>query len=64
MDSFGFDTSIGGVVVDTQSLLATGGWQEWITQSAEIELTAGDQLMRLDFLGGELNINWIRLTRK
>ena len=64
MDSFGFDTTIGGVVVDTQTLLATGGWQEWITQSAEIELTAGDQLMRLDFLGGELNINWIRLTRK
>lgn len=64
MDSFGFDTTIGGVVVDTQTLLATGGWQEWITQSAEIELTAGDKLMRLDFLGGELNINWIRLTRK
>lgn len=63
-DSFGFDTIIGGVVVDTQTLLATGGWQEWITQSAEVELVAGDQVMRLDFLGGELNINWIRLTRK
>ncbi len=63
-DSFGFDTTIGGVVVDTQSLLATGGWQEWITQSAEVDLLAGDQLMRLDFIGGELNLNWIRLTRK
>ena len=63
-DSFGFDTKIGGVVVDTQTLLATGGWQEWITQSAEVDLVAGDQVMRLDFLGGELNLNWIRLTRK
>ncbi len=63
-DSFGFDTKIGGVVVDTQTLLATGGWQEWITQSTEVDLLAGDQVMRLDFLGGELNLNWIRLTRK
>ncbi len=64
MDSMGFDTTIGGVVVDTQTLLRTGGWQEWITQSAEVELVAGDQIMRLDFLGGPVNINWIRLTRK
>jgi len=64
MDSMGFDNRIGGVVVDTQTLLATGGWQEWITQSAEVELVAGDQIMRFDFLGGPININWIRLTRK
>lgn len=63
MDSLGFDNTIGGVVVDTQTLLRTGGWQEWITQSAEIELVAGDQIMRFDFLGGPININWIRLTR-
>mgnify|MGYP001595845832 CR=1 FL=1 len=64
MDSLGFDNTIGGVVVDTQTLLRTGGWQEWITQSAEVELVAGEQIMRFDFLGGPVNINWIRLTRK
>ena len=64
MDSLGFDNTIGGVVVDTQTLLRTGGWQEWITQSAEVELVAGEQIMRFDFLGGPININWIRLTRK
>ena len=63
VDSFGFDTSIGGIVVDTQELLATGDWQNWITQSAEVELVAGEQTMRLDFLGGAINVNWIRLTR-
>jgi hypothetical protein len=25
---------------------------------------AGEQTMRLDFLGGAINVNWIRLTRK
>jgi hypothetical protein len=64
MDSLGFDNTIGGVVLDTQTLLRTGGWQEWITQSAEVELVAGEQIMRFDFLGGPVNINWIRLTRK
>lgn len=64
VDSFGFETSIGGVVLDTQSLLATGDWQNWITQSAEVDLVAGEQTMRLDFLGGAINVNWIRLTRK
>tara|TARA_B110000971_G_scaffold30047_2_gene27106 strand:- start:2252 stop:4714 length:2463 start_codon:yes stop_codon:yes gene_type:complete len=64
VDSFGFETSIGGVVVDTQQLLATGDWQNWITQSAEVELIAGEQTLRLDFLGGAINVNWIRLTRK
>ena len=64
VDSFGFETSIGGVVVDTQTLLSTGDWQNWITQSAEVDLVAGEQVMRLDFLGGAINVNWIRLTRK
>tara|TARA_X000000368_G_scaffold241863_2_gene191077 strand:- start:2170 stop:4632 length:2463 start_codon:yes stop_codon:yes gene_type:complete len=64
VDSFGFTNTIGGVVVDTQTLLSTGDWQSWITQSAEVDLLAGEQLMRLDFLGGAININWIKLTRR
>ena len=31
--SDGFETLVGGVLVDTQTLADTGGWQEWVTQS-------------------------------
>ena len=63
-----FELSIGGVMLDARAFEGTGGWQEWTTRSAIIPLTAGEQIMRLDFLGGSIsgaiNINWIRLTRK
>jgi glucan 1,3-beta-glucosidase len=64
VDSDGFTTSVGGVVVDSQTLLSTGDWQNWITQSSEVPLVAGEQTLRLDFLGGAINVNWIRLTRR
>ncbi|WP_170940516.1 carbohydrate-binding protein [Pseudoalteromonas sp. NBT06-2] len=60
--SNGFETSIGGVVVDTQTIADTGGWQEWTSQTASIDLIAGEQTLRLDFLGGAININWIKIT--
>jgi len=60
--SDGFETSIGGVVVDTQTIADTGGWQEWDSQTATIDLIAGEQTLRLDFLGGAININWIKIT--
>ena len=63
-----FELSIGGVILDARAFEGTGGWQEWTTRSAVIPLTAGEQIMRLDFLGGSIsgaiNINWIRLTRQ
>ena len=63
-----FELSIGGVMLDARAFEGTGGWQEWTTRSAIIPLTAGEQIMRLDFLGGSIsgaiNINWIRLTRQ
>jgi len=63
-----FELSIGGVMLDARAFEGTGGWQEWTTRSAVIPLTAGEQIMRLDFLGGSIsgaiNINWIRLTRQ
>jgi hypothetical protein len=60
-DSDGFEVSFGGVVVDTQLMPSTGGWQTWVTQTGEITLVAGEQTMRLDFIGGQVNINWIEL---
>ncbi|MCJ8321186.1 MAG: carbohydrate-binding protein [Colwellia sp.] len=60
--SDGFETSVGGVVVDSQVVADTGGWQEWTSQTAMIDLVAGEQTLRLDFLGGAININWIKIT--
>ena len=62
-DSDGFETSIGGVLVDTQLMPPTGGWQTWVTQTGEVTLVAGEQTMRLDFIGGQVNINWIKLIK-
>lgn len=62
-DSDGFETSFGGVVLDTQLMPSTGGWQTWVTQTGEVTLTAGEQTMRLDFVGGQVNINWIKLIK-
>lgn len=60
--SDGFETSVGGVVVDTQEVTDTGGWQEWVSQTATVDLVAGEQTLRLDFVGGAININWIKIT--
>ena len=42
----------------------TGGWQDWVTITAEAELPAGEQTIRLTFSnpsasGSLLNVNWI-----
>ena len=63
-DTLGLENTIGGVLVDTQAMDSTGDWQNWVTQSSVVELTAGEQTMRLDFIDGPININWIRLTRQ
>ena len=60
-DSDGFEVSFGGVLVDTQPMPATGGWQEWVTQTGEVTLVAGEQTMRLDFIGGQVNLNWFKI---
>ena len=67
-----FRTLIGGIdvsyqdmeEVDFQEFEATGGWQEWTTQSSVVALDAGEQKLRLDFLDNEINVNWIKLTRQ
>ena len=61
--SDGFIVSFDGVVVDSQSVEPTGGWQTYVTQTANIDLVQGEQTMRLDFVEGSVNINWIRITK-
>lgn len=61
--SDGFELSFDGNVVDTVSFEATGGWQEWVSQTSTIELVQGEQTMRVDFIGKEININWFKITK-
>ncbi|WP_235425596.1 cellulase family glycosylhydrolase [Cellvibrio mixtus] len=63
--STGFEALIDGVVVDTQTLAATGGWQTYITQtSASFALTEGNHTLRLRSVGKEWNLNWIEIKKQ
>jgi glucan 1,3-beta-glucosidase len=60
--SAGFTLSVGGNVVDTVEVTATGGWQTWETQTNTVTLPAGEHTLRLDAIGNEWNLNWIRFS--
>ena len=40
----------------------TGGWQNWKTLSATVDLQAGEQVLRINAVGPSWNMNWIRLS--
>ena len=49
-----------GEAVETLKFDDTGGWEEWITVTAEdVELEAGEQIMRLAMEDEGFNVNWI-----
>ncbi len=51
-----------GVVIGEATTAGTGGWQNWQTVQTSLNLTAGEQTLRLDFVGGAsglYNINWL-----
>ena len=58
----GFEVLVDGVQVDSQSIPDTGGWQSWVTISAVFELSAGNQVLRLNAVDDSWNINWIDVT--
>ena len=62
-DSCGFEVRFDDILVDAQALEIPMGWQNWYTQNRVLSLTEGFKTMRLDFIDGPININWIRLTR-
>jgi hypothetical protein len=63
-DSLGFDVKLDGILIDNQALNNPGGWQNWATQSRIVRgLTEGEKTMRLDFIDGPINTNWIQFTR-
>lgn len=39
----------------------TGGWQNWVTITRELDLTAGDYRLRILVSQREFNLNWFRL---
>ena len=62
LGSSGFVTLANGTEIDRQSVPNTGGWQNWITLSATVDLQAGEQVLRINAVGPSWNMNWIRLS--
>ena len=52
------DTS--AIIVNTPN---TGGWQNWQTVTTQIELTAGEHLLKMDIKDAGFNINWIDISK-
>lgn len=40
----------------------TGGWQNWTTITATVNLPAGNQTIRLNMTGPSFNLNWLTFT--
>ena len=59
--SNGFEVLVDGIQVDSQSISDTGGWQSWVTISAVFDLSAGNQVLRLNSVDDSWNINWINI---
>ncbi|QKX17863.1 carbohydrate-binding protein [Microbulbifer sp. YPW1] len=51
----------GGAQLASTSLPNTGGWQNWQSVTANINLTAGTQTLRLEVAGPGFNLNWFAL---
>lgn len=49
----------GDTILSTTTLPNTGGWQTWKTVQSAVNLSAGNQKLRLYASSGGFNINWI-----
>ncbi len=52
----------GSSVLATTSVPNTGGWQNWTTVSASVNLTSGNQTIRIYVSSQGFNINWFELS--
>ena len=57
------DLNAGSVILGQVSIPNTGGWQNWVTVSHEVRVTAGTYPFGLYATAGGWNINWIKITR-
>lgn len=58
-----YNLAVDGVTVSgTNTVNGTGGWQVWITQTANLGyLTQGEHTLRIAVQAGNFNINWVEL---
>jgi beta-glucosidase len=54
-----------GATLGTLNVGSTGGWQNWQMASVEnvVLSQAGLQKLRLEFIAGDINYNWVEFTR-
>ncbi|GLS90083.1 hypothetical protein GCM10007916_11500 [Psychromonas marina] len=60
------DVIIGATSVGTLTVSNTGGWQAWQTISTTVTLSAGEQILRTNFGGGQgylFNLNYLTFSK-
>lgn len=58
-----FDLKSGTKVLASYALNpGTGGWQTWTTLSRTLTLAEGNQTIRLEIKGKDININWLKFS--
>jgi endonuclease/exonuclease/phosphatase family metal-dependent hydrolase len=48
----------------TLSIPGTGGWQSWTTVRKDVSLSAGEQVMRVEFESSGANFNYVKVVAK
>lgn len=54
-----FNVLLDGSVLETVTFNGTGGWQNWITESASINLTQGEHTLRIEAQTDGFNMNYL-----
>ena len=57
------DLNGGGIPLGNFAIPATGGWQNWITISHTVTLSAGTHRFGINAVSGGWNLNWFRVVR-
>ncbi len=58
-----FDLFTGDTMITSVNSSATGGWQNWKTVTKTIDLSAGNQTLRIAATGNDWNINWFQVIK-
>ena len=61
--SQGFELTFNGELKDRFSVPHTGSWSSWVTFQSSVELSEGEQSLRLDAVGDSFNINWMKFNQ-
>lgn len=58
-----FEIIVDNVTLATVNVPNTGGWQTYTNVIVNVKLNQGEQVMRLNIIGSDLNINWFDATK-